>query len=67
MAETKIAVLTGGSRGLGKNAAIKIAEKGIDVVITYHHNKEMAEEVVAAIEKTGRKATAIQLDTSNMK
>ncbi len=36
---SKIAIITGGSRGLGKNMAIKVAEKGIDVVITYHSNK----------------------------
>ncbi len=67
MNRTKIAIVTGGSRGLGKNAALKIAEKGIDLVITYHNNKEKADEVVAEITKRGRKATAIQLDTSNVK
>jgi NAD(P)-dependent dehydrogenase (short-subunit alcohol dehydrogenase family) len=63
----KIALITGGSRGLGRNAALKIAEKGINVVITYHSNKEKADEVVAEIIKKGQKATAFQLDTSNTK
>jgi NAD(P)-dependent dehydrogenase (short-subunit alcohol dehydrogenase family) len=39
---TKIALVTGGSRGLGKNSAIKIAQKGLDVIITYRSNKEEA-------------------------
>jgi NAD(P)-dependent dehydrogenase (short-subunit alcohol dehydrogenase family) len=67
MEETKIAILTGGSRGLGKNTALRIAKNGIDLVITYHKNKQMADEVVAEIQKIGRKAIAIQLDASNTK
>jgi len=67
MTKTKIAIITGGSRGLGKNAALRIAKNGTDVVITYHNNKEMADEVVAEIQKLGRKAAALQLDTSNTK
>lgn len=67
MKKEKIAIVTGGGRGLGKNTALKIAEKGIDLVITYHNNKAAADEVVAEIVKKGRKATAIQLDTSNTK
>ena len=67
MSKTKIAVLTGGSRGLGKNSALRIAKNGTDLVITYHQNKEMADEVVTGIQKLGRKATAIQLDASNTK
>jgi len=60
---TKIALITGGSRGLGKNAALHIAKKGIDVIITYRSKKEEAEEVVAEIEKGGQKAAALQLQT----
>ena len=67
MNQPKIALITGGGRGLGRNAALKIAGKGIDVIITYHSNKEKADEVVAEIIKTGQKATAFQLDTSNTK
>jgi NAD(P)-dependent dehydrogenase (short-subunit alcohol dehydrogenase family) len=67
MNQSKIALITGGSRGLGQNAALKIAEKGIDVIITYLNNKEKADEVVAEIIKKGQKATAFQLDTSNTK
>lgn len=63
----KIALVTGGSRGLGRNMAIAIAKKGIDVVLTYNSNKEAADEVVAEIQSSGQKAMAFQLDTSNVK
>ena len=66
MSKSKIALVTGGSRGLGKEMAINIAKKGIDVVITYHTNKSAAEEVVKEINKTGQKAKAFQLDTSKI-
>jgi NAD(P)-dependent dehydrogenase (short-subunit alcohol dehydrogenase family) len=62
----KIALVTGGSRGLGKNMAIALAKKGIDVVITYNSNQKAADEVVAEIKSLGRKAASFQLDTSNI-
>ncbi|AZN42397.1 SDR family oxidoreductase [Paenibacillus albus] len=61
---TKIALVTGGSRGLGRNTALALAGKGIGVVITYHTQQEAAEEVVREIEQKGVAAAAIQLDTS---
>ncbi len=61
----KSVLITGGSRGLGKNMALKVAEKGLDVLLTYHQNKEEAHQVVSAIEDKGQKAAALQLDTSN--
>ena len=64
--QNKIAFVTGGSRGLGKNMVLKIAEKGIDIILTYHSKKEEAEEVVKEIESLGQKAVALQLDTSNV-
>ncbi|SEM63235.1 NAD(P)-dependent dehydrogenase, short-chain alcohol dehydrogenase family [bacterium A37T11] len=63
----KIALVTGGSRGLGKNMALAIAKKGLDIVITYNTNKAAADEVVTSIEAMGQKAKAFQLDTSNTK
>ncbi|MDQ2718272.1 MAG: SDR family oxidoreductase [Bacteroidota bacterium] len=63
----KIALVTGGSRGLGRDMAINIAKKGIDVVLTYNNNKEKAEEVVSEIKSMGQKAFALQLDTSEIK
>ena len=62
-----IAIITGGSRGLGKAMALSIASKGHDVILTYNSQKQEAEEVVASIEKDGRKAVALQLDVSNSK
>ncbi len=64
---TKIALVTGGSRGLGKNSALKIAQKGLDVIITYRSNKAEAEEVVNEIHGMGRKAAAFQLNTKDLK
>ncbi len=60
----KIALVTGGSRGLGKDMALQLAGKGLNVVITYHSKKAEAEAVVAAIQKQGRKASALQLDVA---
>jgi NAD(P)-dependent dehydrogenase (short-subunit alcohol dehydrogenase family) len=63
----KIALVTGGSRGLGKNMALNLAKKGINVILTYNSKKEAAQEVVAEIEKTGQKAAALQLNTGDIK
>lgn len=65
--QQKIALVTGGSRGLGRNMAIALAKKGIDVVFTYNSNKEAADEVIASIKSLGRQAHAFQLDTSNIR
>ena len=62
---TKIALITGGSRGLGKSAAMKLGEQGVDVIITYRSKEKEAADVVAAIEAAGGKAAALQLDVGN--
>lgn len=62
-ATSKITLVTGASRGLGRNAALAIARHGGDVVITYQSRAEDAQAVVAEIEAMGRKAVALQLDT----
>jgi NAD(P)-dependent dehydrogenase (short-subunit alcohol dehydrogenase family) len=62
MSETKIALVTGGSRGLGKDMALSIARKGLDVIITYRSKKEEADEVVKKIEALGQKGLALALD-----
>jgi len=67
MSNNKIALVTGGSRGLGKNMALALAKKGVDVVITYNSNMEAADNVVKEIEAMGQKAFAFQLDTGNIK
>jgi len=63
---TKIALVTGASRGLGRNTALSIARHGGDVVLTYQNRAEDAQAVVAEIEAMGRKAIAFQLDTGNI-
>jgi NAD(P)-dependent dehydrogenase (short-subunit alcohol dehydrogenase family) len=65
--KNKIALVTGGSRGLGKNMAIGLAKKGIDVVLTYNTNQQEAANVVAEIQSLGQKAIALQLDAGNIK
>ncbi|MEO7801741.1 MAG: SDR family oxidoreductase [Ginsengibacter sp.] len=65
--KNKVALLTGGSRGLGKNMVLALAKKGIDVVFTYNSNKEAADNVIQEVQSLGQKAVAFQLDTSNVK
>ena len=65
--KTKIALVTGSSRGLGKNTALSLAKKGVDAIVTYHNSDEEAKYVVSAIAELGAKAVALQLDTSNTK
>jgi len=60
----KIALVTGGSRGLGRDMALKIAAKGFDVVLTYNSREDEAAKVVAEIEARGQKAAALQLNTA---
>lgn len=63
---SKISLVTGASRGLGRNTAISIARTGGDVVITYRSRADAAKAAVAEIEALGRKAIALQLDTGNV-
>ncbi len=65
--KNKIALVTGGSRGLGKDMALRIAEKGIDVIITYNSKADEAQNVVGQILQSGRKAAALQLNTGDTK
>ena len=65
--KTKIALVTGASRGLGKNTALTLARKGVDVIVTYHNSEEDAQNVVSAIADLGAQAVSLQLDTSNTK
>ena len=63
---TKIALVTGASRGLGRNTALNLARKGVDLMVTYHSNRAEADSAVTAIEALGRKAVALQLDSSDV-
>lgn len=60
----KIALITGASRGIGKNAAMQVAKRGAGVVVTYNGYREGAEAVVRDIEQAGGQAVALQLDVS---
>lgn len=61
-----ISIVTGGSRGLGRNTAVSIARRGGDVILTYRNGADAAKTVVAEIEGLGRKAIALPLDVSNI-
>ncbi len=61
----KIAIVTGGSRGLGKSMCLHIADKGHDVLLTYRSNKDEADAVVSEIQNKGRKAAALRLDVGD--
>ncbi|WAJ39245.1 SDR family oxidoreductase [Pseudomonas sp. GOM7] len=61
-----IAIVTGSSRGLGRNTALSIARQGSDVIVTYHSQADAAQAVVAEIQALGRKAVALQLDAGGV-
>jgi NAD(P)-dependent dehydrogenase (short-subunit alcohol dehydrogenase family) len=62
----KIAIVTGGSRGLGRSTVLNLAKRGVDSIFTYHSNRVEAEGVVDIITKMGRKAVTLQLDTTKV-
>lgn len=63
---TKISLVTGANRGLGRNTALSIARRGEDVVVTYRGNEAQADEIVAEIRALGRKAVALRLDIAQV-
>jgi len=66
LSATKIAIVTGGSRGLGRNTVINLAKRGVHSIFTYNSNRAEADKVIAAVTEAGAKATALQLDTGNV-
>ena len=60
----KIAIVTGGSNGIGKATALELGRRGIGVILTYHSNRNGAEEIVREIETSGSRAVALKLDLS---
>lgn len=62
---TPIALITGASRGLGKNMALKLAERGVDLILTYRSRADEAAGVVREIERKGPKARALKLDVGD--
>jgi NAD(P)-dependent dehydrogenase (short-subunit alcohol dehydrogenase family) len=67
MNTSKIALVTGGSRGLGKDMALKLAQQGIDVILTYRSQQAEAAAVVADIAALGRRAVALPLDVAELR
>ena len=63
----KIAIVTGGSRGLGRNTVLHLAQRGVRSIFTYHQNRAEAENVVAAVREAGASAIALQLDASDIR
>lgn len=63
---TTLSIVTGGSRGLGRNTALSIARHGGDVILTYRNRADEAQAVVTEIEAMGRRAVALQLDTGDI-
>lgn len=63
---SRIALITGASRGLGRNMAIALARKGVDIIGTYHSNKTEAAATQSAIEALGRSALMLPLDTGKV-
>jgi NAD(P)-dependent dehydrogenase (short-subunit alcohol dehydrogenase family) len=61
----RIALITGGSRGLGRNMALHLARTGIDIILTWQSSEAAAQAVVAEIEALGRRAAALQLDVAD--
>jgi NAD(P)-dependent dehydrogenase (short-subunit alcohol dehydrogenase family) len=64
---SKIAIVTGGSRGLGRNTVLSLARRGVDSIFTYNSNPAAAEKAVGLAAAAGRKAIALQLDTGNVR
>jgi NAD(P)-dependent dehydrogenase (short-subunit alcohol dehydrogenase family) len=62
----RIALVTGGSRGLGQSAVLSLAHRGVDTIFTYHTNRVAAERVTRMVEEVGRKAVALRLDTGTV-
>ena len=64
---TRIAIITGGSRGLGRNTAINLCRRRVDLIFTYRSNQSEAESLIAEAEGMGRKAAAFRLDTGDVR
>ena len=67
MMTNKIAIITGGSRGLGRNTAVNLARRGVDILFTYRANQKEAESLIREAEAIGRKAAGFPLDTGDVR
>ena len=64
--KSKVAIITGGSRGLGRNTAVNLARHGVDVILTYRANEKKAESLIREVETIERKAAGFRLDTGDI-
>jgi NAD(P)-dependent dehydrogenase (short-subunit alcohol dehydrogenase family) len=64
--ENRVAIITGGSRGLGRNTAVNLARRGVDIMFTYRANQSKAESLILEIERLARKTAAFRLDVANV-
>lgn len=64
--QNRIAIVTGGSRGLGANTVLALARRGVNVILTYRSGREEADKVVAAAAEAGADAVALQLDSADV-
>jgi NAD(P)-dependent dehydrogenase (short-subunit alcohol dehydrogenase family) len=64
---TRIGIITGGSRGLGRNTAINLARRGVDILVTYCTNQKEAESLIREAEALGRKAAGFRLNTGDVR
>ena len=62
----KVAIITGGSRGLGRNTAVNLAGRGVNVIFTYRSNQKEADSLISEVEAMGRKAAGFRLDTGDL-
>ena len=62
----RVAIVTGGSRGLGRSTVLSLARRGVDAIFTYHSNRAAADEVIALVTEAGRQAIALPLDTGDV-
>src|ERR1700722_10534429 len=62
----RVAIITGGSRGLGRNTVINLAKRGVHSIFTYNSNRAEADKVVSTVREAGAKAIALQLDAGNI-
>ena len=65
--KNKIAIVTGGSRGLGRNTAVNLARRGVNVIFTYRANQKEADSLIREADAMGTKAAGFCLDTGDVR